>query len=120
MSQLLNLIIIKVPVDSEFAISAAAAAPVCMVVLQLSNVRMIQLTTHSWHDIGFAAPRLLLHLSVGLPHVEDVVLLDQSAADDYEPLDTPTGVAAAAAAMASNFFTGVPAWSAVTMPSCAY
>jgi hypothetical protein len=87
-----------------------------MVLPQLSNVRMMQLTLHSWHDIGFAAPRLLLHLSVGLPHVEDVVLLDQSAADDYEPLDTPTGLAAAAAAMTSQFFTGVTVCSACDSP----
>lgn len=74
--------------------------------LQLSNVRMIKLTLHGWHDIGFAAPRLLLHLSLGLPHVEDVILLDQSADDDYEFLGTPTGVAAAAANFASSLWNG--------------
>jgi hypothetical protein len=31
--------------------------------LQLTNVRTLHLTLHSWHDIGFAAPRMLLHLS---------------------------------------------------------
>lgn len=77
--------------------------------LQLSNVRVLRLTMHSWHDIGFAAPHLLLHLSTGLAHVEDVVLMDQSAAEDYEPLGTPTQSAmlAAAANLASSLWTGV-------------
>lgn len=75
--------------------------------LQLSNVRQLRLTVHDWHDIGFSAPRVLLHLSLGLPHVEDVVLLDQSAADDYEPLETPTAAVAAAASYAASFFAGV-------------
>lgn len=76
---------------------------------QLSNVRVLCLTLHSWHDIGFGAPRLLLHLSTGLAHVEDVVLVDQSAAEDYEPLGTPTESAmlAAAANLASSLWTGV-------------
>lgn len=77
--------------------------------LQLSNVRVLRLTMHSWHDIGFGAPRLLLHLSTGLAHVEDVVLMDQSAAEDYEPLGTPTqsAMSAAAANLASSLWTGV-------------
>lgn len=81
----------------------------CPLLLQLSNVRTLHLTLHGWHDIGFAAPRLLLHLSVGLPHVDDVVLHDQSTADEYEPLGTPTGVAAAAANFATSLWSGGPA-----------
>lgn len=76
---------------------------------QLSNVHQLHLTLRSWHGIGFAAPRLLLHLSGGLPHVEQVVLLDQSAADEYEPLDTPSSMAAAAANFASSLWAGAGA-----------
>jgi hypothetical protein len=72
-------------------------------------VHKLHLTLRSWHDIGFAAPRLLLHLSGGLPNVTEMMLLDQSAADEYEPLGTPSSMAAAAANFASSLWTGMGA-----------
>lgn len=77
-----------------------------MLLSQLTNVRTLHLTLHSWHDIGFAAPRMLLHMSTSLPYVDDVVLRDESAADEYEPLGTPTGMATAAASFASSLWAG--------------
>lgn len=70
-------------------------------------MRKLDLTVRGWHDIGFAAPRLLLHLSRSLPHVEDIVLLDQSAADEddeYEGLLVGTPPSATAAVSAAAHF----------------
>lgn len=74
--------------------------------LQFTNVTSLQLTVQGWHDIGFAAPQLLLHLSTSLPKLQEVTLLDKSHEDLYEPLaSTPTtAVAQAAASAASNLF----------------
>uniref|UniRef100_A0A383WQF8 Uncharacterized protein n=1 Tax=Tetradesmus obliquus TaxID=3088 RepID=A0A383WQF8_TETOB len=67
----------------------------CNVLSQLvastfTNVTRLELTVRGWHDVGTGAPQLLLQLSRALPKVQEVLLLDRSHEDVYEPLHTPT------------------------------
>lgn len=97
-------LIVPLALASQVVLLPSATGPVIM--LQFTNVTRIQLTVRGWHDIGFGAPQLLLHLSTALPKIQEVTLLDKSHEDMYEPLaSTPTGaVAQAAAHAASNLF----------------
>jgi hypothetical protein len=58
--------------------------------LQFTNVTRLELTVRGWHDVATGAPQLLLQLSTALPKVQEVLLLDRSHEDIYEPLHTPT------------------------------
>lgn len=85
-------------VPAQLYASSLLSLPARSVLTQYTNITSLQLTVRGWHDIGFGAPQLLLHLATSLPNIQHIAVSDRSHEDLYEPLaSAPTGAVARAA-----------------------